>query len=348
MLKAGIIGFGGMAQWHLQKAAESGSIEWVGVYDINPEKGRDAEAKGLKSYASSADLLADKSIDIVFVVTPNNFHKEYSIAAMKAGKHVICEKPVTMDTAEYEEIMAVSKETGMRFTVHQNRRWDRDFRIMKEALDQGLIGKPFYIESRVQGSRGLFGDWRTVKVAGGGILLDWGVHLIDQIMWMIDAPVTEIYTHMFNIRYPEVDDNFKLLLKFGNGVSAMVQIDTCEFLPLPRWHCTGDCGSLVVDSWDCTGKIIRPNVGTPTWLEGTVYTSSGPTRTMAPRAPETVDELPLPEVKLDLLDFYRNFESVIRNGGEQLIRQEESLRVMKVIDAVFESWRTGNCIKGSF
>jgi len=103
-----------------------------------------------------------------------------------------------------------------------------------------------------------------------------------------------------------------------------------------------------VEDWDCRGKIIRPNVTTPTWLEGTVYTSSGPTRTMAPRAPETVDELPLPEVQPDLLDFYRNFESVIRNGGEQYIKLEESMRVMKVIEAVFESWRTGDFIKGSF
>lgn len=140
--------------------------------------------------------------------------------------------------------------------MHQNRRWDRDFLIVKKAIEDGTLGKPFYIESRVQGSKGIPGDWRCVKEAGGGMLLDWGVHLIDQIMWLVKSPVKEVYAAPALVKFPEVDDNFKLLLRFENGLSALVEVDTYTFINLPRWHVSGDAGTLQIDSFGCEGKIV--------------------------------------------------------------------------------------------
>lgn len=337
MYEIGIIGYGGMGAYHAKQISSVKGFHIAGAYDIEPGQVEKARADGYKGYGRLEDILADPDLRTVVIAVPNNFHKELSIAAMEAGKNVICEKPVMMDAPELEDVIKAQQRTGKLFCVHQNRRWDKDFLIVKKAIADGLIGKPFYIESRVQGAKGIPGDWRCVKAAGGGMLLDWGVHLIDQIMWITDSPVTEIYAHMLSVKFPEVDDNFKVLLRFENGLSALVEVDTYTFINLPRWHVTGDAGTLQVDDFSCGGKIVRASASEMHWEEGIVYTAAGPTRTMAPRPKESIEEQPLPELETDACDFYRNFRDADEGKAPIVVRNDEALRVMRVIDAIFES-----------
>lgn len=344
-IKAAIIGFGGMGSFHARQIKQINSIEVTGVYDIDPKKVQEAAGKGYKGYSTLEECLSD-STELVIIATPNNFHKEISIKALRAGKHVICEKPVMMNALELEEVLEVSKQENKIFTVHQNRRWDRDFRIVKEALDKKLIGKPFYIESRVQGSRGIPGDWRCVREAGGGMLLDWGVHLLDQLLWLVESPVTEVYAHLLSVKFEDVDDNFKVLLKFKNGLSALIEVDTYTFIPLPRWHISTDSGTLVINDWECGGKILKANLVEFKWEEGIVHTSAGPTKTMAPRPVETIDELPLPQMEPDCKDYYDNVAKAVKGEEELIVTPAQAMRVMRIIDAIFESAERGECIKG--
>ncbi len=345
MHKVGIIGYGGMGSgWHPQRFEETGRAKAVAAYDINPVKLEKAEKDGLVACRSAEELLAMPDIDIIVVATPNNFHCKYSLAALEAGKNVLCEKPVMMNAAELEKVLAMANKTGKIFSAHQNRRFDRDFVTVKTAVEGGMIGKPFYIESRVQGCRGIPGDWRCVTAAGGGMIYDWGIHLLDQILWMEKPPVTEVYCHLLKVKY-DVDDNFKLLLKFKNGLSALIEIDTYCFLPLPRWHVHGDHGTMVVDDWNCGGKIKKSKTLEMVWEEGVVWTEGGPTKTMAPRPRESVEELALPDVKTDVVDFSRNFLDAVEGRCPQLVRHDEMLRVMKVIDAAFRSGNEGICIR---
>ncbi len=340
-----IVGFGGIGNWHANNIMEMDETGLAGVYDINPKRTELAASKGIAVYPDYEALLADASIDTVIVATPNNFHKSLSIQALQAGKNVICEKPVMMNAKELQEVLAVAKEAGKLFAPHQNRRWDRDFNIVKNVLDSGVIGKPFYIESRVQGAKGIPGDWRCVKEAGGGMLYDWGVHLIDQIMWYVDSPVTEVYTHMLSVKFEDVDDNFKLMLRFENGLSALIEVDTYTFINLPRWHVSCTEGTMVVDNWDCDGRIVKAKTVEFNWEEGIVYTAAGPTKTMAPRPKESIEELPLPEVSVDCKDYYRNFARAAQGVEELIVQPWQALRVMKVIDAAFESGQKGGCVK---
>lgn len=339
-----IVGYGGMGGYHHKHIPTDCGFKVTGVYDINPKRSSMAEKHGLKAYASLEELLKDDSIELVVVATPNNFHKEIVTTALRAGKNVVCEKPVALNSKELEEMIAVSKETGRLFTVHQNRRWDKDYNIVKKAISDGTLGTPFYIESRVQGANGVPGDWRCVKEAGGGMLLDWGVHLLDQILWMVDSPVTQIYTHMLSVKFKDVDDNFKLLLRFENGLSAMVEVDTYCFEPLPRWHVSGDRGTLTLKNWACEGSITRADITKMHWEPGIVYTASGPTKTMAPRPIETIEQYPLPEVETDWGDYYRNINDVLDGKAELIVKPEQCLRVMNVIDATFESAEKGICV----
>lgn len=344
--KLGIIGFGGMGSYHSNMIREKiDAIEVKGVYDVREERRAEAMKQGLKRYESLEELLADEEISIVTIATPNNFHKDLAIAALRAGKNVVCEKPVTLNAAELEEIMQVQKETGKVFTIHQNRRWDKDFVIVKKIVDEGIIGKPYMIESRVQGSKRVLQGWRGAKINGGGMVYDWGIHILDQVMWLDRSKVREVYADLYYIYSKEVDDNFKAIIRFESGLSAMLQVDTNCFINQARWHVTAEDGTAVIQDWGCNGKIVKladeRDLG---WDDEIIYTEAGPTRTMAPRPRETTAELPLPDVTTDWADFYKNVVRTMEGKAELIVKPEESLRVMKVIGKIFESGASGKSV----
>jgi predicted dehydrogenase len=142
---------------------------------------------------------------------------------------------------------------------------------------------------------------------------------------------------MLSVKFPNIDDNFKLMLRFENGLSALIEVDTYTFINLPRWHVSGDAGTACVDDFSCNGKIVKARVEEMRWESGIVYTAAGPTRTMAPRPTESVEELSLPSVESDARDYYRNFKAATEGKESLAVTPEESLRVMRVIDAVFAS-----------
>ncbi|MBQ9939593.1 MAG: Gfo/Idh/MocA family oxidoreductase [Oscillospiraceae bacterium] len=336
----GIIGYGGMAGYHhansLKYEEFKDEFKYVAAYDINPERLELAEKKGLIAYKTAEELLADESIDTVLIATYNNFHHDYAIAAMRAGKNVICEKPVAMNAAELEEMIAVSKETGKVFTVHQNRRWDKDFNIVKKAYESGVLGDAYTFESRVHGANGAIFGWRRYKEMGGGMLLDWGVHMLDQLLFMFgDEKVVEVYAQFANVTVEEVDDYCKVILKFESGKSATVEVGTTCYQPLPRWFVSGSKGTLVVKNWECEGSILCSKNTETVWEPIVIQTVAGPTRTMAPRPKETMEEIPLPEADPHWTDYYHNVVAAIEGREELIVKPEQALRVLKVIDAAF-------------
>ncbi len=345
--KLGIIGFGGMGGYHFMQIREKlqDVVTVKGVFDVREEQQQLAIDNSLVAYGDRESLLSDPEIDMVLVATPNNYHKEIVIDALKHGKNVICEKPVTLSADELREILAVAKETGKVFTVHQNRRWDRDYRIITEIVKSGIIGKPYMVESRVQGSKRVLQEWRGRKENGGGMIYDWGIHILDQVMWLDKSKVKEVYCDTFSIFTKEVDDNFKAIIKFESGLNAMLQVDTNCFINQPRWHLLCEDGSAEITDWACNGRIVRLKDDTElAWDNVIVYTEAGPTRTMAPRPRETTEEMPLPAVASDWCDFYKNVTATIEGREQLIVKPEETLRVMTVIDALFESARIGRSV----
>ena len=340
--KMGIIGFGGMAGHHVNDLAkrEYGRVEIKGVFDLDEKACQRALDKGLAVYSSKEELLSDPELDMVLVATTNEVHKSLSIEALRAGKNVICEKPVTMSSDELLEIMQVQKETGKVFTIDQNRRTNRDFVLMRKKVEEGLIGKPLIIESRVEGSRGMPTGWRTLKALGGGMMLDWGVHLIDQLLYMTDEKVTQVYCKMLSVQYPEVDDNFHLMITFESGLIAIVEVGTNNYVTHPRWYVMGETGTIQIEDWSCNGKVVRCIDKEDKWEEEIFYTAAGPTKTMAPRnknSTETI-ELSLPkELPDNLTVVYDQFIDAIEGKAELTIKPEQALRVMRVMEAAFAS-----------
>ena len=346
-IKMAIIGMGGMAGWHYRNVTEKvPEIQIVGAYDIREEAKKTIDELGIKNYASPEELYADKDVDLVLIATPNDVHKSYSIACLESGKNVLCEKPVTMNTQELEEIIEVANRTGKLFTVHQNRRWDSDYLTIKKIIDEGILNDVYRIETKVQGSRQYVHGWRGYKINGGGMVLDWGIHLVDQLMDLYpNNKVTSVHAHFHQIVMAEVEDDFTANLKFDNDVSAIVNVSMSSFIPQPRWQIFAKDGTAKIINWDVEGELIRLKQDDElVWDDVIVYTSAGPTRSMAPRPNSTVENLPLPIVKGDWLDLHRNIVDVLNGKGDIIVTHEQALRRMKVVDAIFESAQSGEAV----
>lgn len=339
--KFALIGYGGMAHHHKDALGRYDRAELKGIYDIDPSVMEKVVSDGFYPYSSKEEIFFDSEIDGVVIATTNDAHKALAIEAMKNGKNVICEKPVTMSSDELCEIMEAAKEYGKVFTIDQNRRTNRDFVLMKRKVEEGLLGDVYVIESRVEGSRGMPKGWRTLKRLGGGMMLDWGVHLIDQLMYMYDGvKVTSVYCKMYNIQYSEVEDNFHMTMTFENGVTAHIEVATNNFITHPRWYVLGKEGTLQIDDWNCDGKIVRCIDKEDIWEEEIFYTKAGPTKTMAPRSEKSTETIKISE-PTDVVDnlsvVYNQFLDAVEGKAELTIKPEQALRVMKVMEAAFRS-----------
>ena len=335
--KIAMIGFGGMANWHYNKIQTIDGLEVAGIWDIKEERREYAKSKQIHVYESLEDLLVDKQTDLVLVATPNDVHKELTIAALEAGKNVVCEKPVTLCSADLQEMRNVAERTGKFFTVHQNRRWDEDFLTVKKILDEGKLGELFRIESRVHGSRGIPGDWRQEKEKGGGMVLDWGVNLLDQILLLFaDIPLKKVYASITQVTNQLVDDGFTTDLIFENGVRVLVEVGTSNFVELPRWYVLGSEGTAVIQDWKLNGKIVRA-CGNDEKDVVPVITAAGLTKTMAPRRDDSIHTEELPKVTSDIREFYQNVMAVLEGRETSRIQLDEVARVMRLMEAIFES-----------
>ena len=331
-----VIGYGGQGRWHTGQILASDVATLSGIYDIDEEKNRLAQKNGIRAYSSFEEVLSDSMVDAVVIAVPNDSHRSLVIKALKAGKNVICEKPVEMSVAVLDEMIAAAKNAGKLFTVHQNRRFDVDFLAMKQLVRSGEIGELISIESRIHGSRGIPSDWRCQKSHGGGMLLDWGVHLIDQILQIINGKVVGVYCTFTHITTSEVDDGFKLNLYFEGGKTAYIEVGTYNFLAMPRFYLQCKNGSAIIENWQKNAQVARMKA----WNEKEVLpvqTAAGITKTMAPRDEITLDTYEVERPVSDVHDFYRNFCAALDNRAELLVKHCEVRRVMQIMEAAFKS-----------
>lgn len=336
-LKIGIIGFGGMGHYHVENVKVPG-VYFVSVCDIDEKQVADADEYGLKVFLNREDdFFADEDINTVLLTVPNHLHKEYAIKAAKAGKNIICEKPAALNLAEFDEMVSAVERYGVLFEVHQNRRWDKDYNIVKEIFDKNIIGNIFNIESTLHSPNGRIHNWHVFKKYGGGMVFDWGVHLIDQILYMIPGKIQSVYADTKNVFHEDVEDYYKIIIKFRNGHTATLSHSTYCLKPSPRWLVCGDKGTAVINTFAGDGNIYRTSVlleKLPPKIEPNV---AGPTRSFIPMLPGQLLIEELPCVQTSWQDYYKNYLDVLNGKAEFVVKNIEVRRVLAVIEAVFES-----------
>lgn len=328
-----IVGYGGMGAYHSTAFLKNNEkFEISAIYDIDKTRYEIAKNNQLncKFCNTKEEISNNKNIDAVLIATPNDTHLGLVKYFAKSGKHIICEKPVALTLVEYKEMVETCKNCGVVFTVHQNRRWDSDFLTIKNICESGEIGEITRIESRVQGGNGIPGDWRKFKENGGGMMLDWGVHLIDQAVCTFGVPESIYCSFSYNQGF-EVDDGFNLIMNYKNRLIYEIVVDTNCFIPLPRWMVYGKSGTAKIDDWNLNGKIIKPVYSKDLKIAG-ITAGNGFTKTMAYRTAESVQELPLKIVYSENNAFYNEFYSMVINGKEPYIKECEVASVMKLME----------------
>ena len=240
-MKMGIIGYGDMAHWHKDTVNQIDDLDIVGVWDIKESARQNAKNEGLFVYESLDAMLSDNEITFILIATDNDVHAPIAIKAMKHGKHVVCEKPITLSTILLDEMIDVSEKTSTLLSVHQNRRWDNDFLTAKRIIEQNELGVIFKLESRVHGSRGISNTWRRKKEKGGGVIYDWGVHLFDQLLQIKKGiGIKSVYAVSHNVTTSSVEDSFTAIIIFDDGMQATIDVETSDFIGSSRWRIFGN------------------------------------------------------------------------------------------------------------
>lgn len=344
MKRVAVIGYGGQGAWHCSQIQKSDVVCLAGTYDIKENRRAAAVQNGIFVYENNEAIFADGGVDIVVVATPNDVHEDLVVNALLSGKNVICEKPAALSVESFDRMVEAANKSGKRLSVHQNRRWDVDFLGVKSVIRSCEIGEVIRIESRIHGSRGIPSDWRCEKAPGGGMILDWGVHLIDQMLQLIPEKIVAVNCVNTHITNSEVDDGFRLELIFESGKTAHVEVGTYNFLPLPRFYMQCKQGSLYLEDWQKKAHIAKLTA----WIEKDVtpvQNAAGITKTMAPRDELTLEEYDIEIPETDVHNFYRNFVLAIDGKEEQLIKNCEVRRVLSVMQACFLSDEQGTTLR---
>lgn len=348
-LKYAVIGYGFIGRRHVNTLKNFPDVDCVAVCDINPQRCEEVKAlyPEIQVYEASKEMFEKADFDGVIIAANNNQHKKLAIQAAKAGRHILVEKPAALTVDEFDEMIREAQQAGVTLTVHQQRRFDKDFCSVKECYDHGLVGRTYMIKSSLYGYNGNMHDWHVYKSEGGGMLYDWGVHLIDQILYMIDSRIVSVYADVRNVINKEVDDYFNIILRFENMVTVQIELGTYVLSDKKdwferHWYVGGDKGSMYADKFNPEGKIVR----TSRLLENAAMdqdkslASYGPTRSFGVPAPGLIVTENIPAVSSEQIQFFSNYFRAVRGEEAFLVKLPEVRRVLSVMEACRESART--------
>jgi len=281
-IKAGIIGCGFIANGkHLPALARHEDVDVVAFCDIIIEKAQDSAKQFGTPDAlvclDYRDVLARKDIDVIHVCTPNSSHSEISVAALRSGKHVMCEKPMAKTAAEAKAMLEASKATGKKLTIGYQNRFRQDSLLMKSMCESGDLGEIYLGKAFATRRRGVptWGVFMDKEKQGGGPLIDLGTHALDLTLWMMDnyEPVTVLGSTFdkiakigspANIMGPwdpkdyEVEDSAFGLVKFKNGATVILEASWAINMIVSNEAMTLLCGTKGgVDMFPPSGPVVR-------------------------------------------------------------------------------------------
>ena len=253
-LRFALAGCGTIAPTHARALAALPDAVLVACADVVPERARAFAAEfGLRA-AAWEDVLADPAIDAVSVCAPSGLHAVLGVEALRAGKHVVVEKPMDVSLAACDALLAAQRESGRTLAVISQHRFDRASQVVKQALDDGLLGDLVLVDARIPWYRTQeyydSGDWRgTWAMDGGGCLMNQGVHTADLLRWLA-GPVTRVYAQARTAAHVrlEVEDAIAATLTFANGAIGTLTASTAAYPGFPaRLALHGTRGSAVIE-----------------------------------------------------------------------------------------------------
>jgi len=343
MINVAIIGMG-RSGWELHASPLSKFPEYhlTAVCDQSEKRRVDAaHTFGVQTYAHWQEIVSHPNVELVVVSTPSNFHVEPTLAALSAGKHVVVEKPMATNLADVDRLVAAAQKAGRVLTVFHNRRWDRDYQMVKKLVQDNLLGELLTLESRVMtygpewatyGVPEFDPRWRTKAAFGGGFLADWGPHLVEQCLDLTGEQPTSLACQLRSQLWAtEVEDYFNIRLTFPSGLLVTLEGSNNARFPLPRWFLVGRSGTLIADgAWgNWTDMRIRTNL-------------SGVTMELTPQDIKSSSGSRNMDVGEELSAcFYNDLAEALHTGRPPAITAQRAREVMVILETARQSSKCG-------
>lgn len=334
-IKVGVIGYGGsynMGKTHLDEMSLAG-ISPKAVVEIDPSRLKAAEKDfpEIETYNSVEKMLNKSNIDLVTIITPHNTHAEIALKCINAGKGVCCEKPLAITTEECDKMIEAAEKNDVLISTYHSRHWDGCiFKAVEEICRKNRIGEVFRIEAHMGKYANPGNWWRSNRKISGGILYDWGVHLLEYSLQVIEGELCEVcgffkkgfWNTKWNADSNE-DEGF-LTARFKNGKWLTLNISSIDSFPKSErglLEITGTEGTYIMhmDKY----KIITHNNSEVQTFEG--------------ENPESEN-----------WRFYKNIANHLTNGEELVISGEWGRRPIHIIDLAVKSAERKSALKSSY
>ena len=341
-VRIGVIGVGSIGTVHTKAYAKVPDAEVVAMCDILPDrlKAKAAEFGIAKTYTDYKKLLADKQIDAVSVCVPNNMHAPIAIAALNAGKHVMLEKPMTLNPDLARDIIAARDKSGKQLQMGMVWRQKDEAQLVKQMISEGKLGKIYQIRVKLIRRRGIpgLGGWFTTKAcSGGGGLIDIAVHFLDLVMWATDywdptrvsakvyskfgSPIKDYHYISMWAGPPKLDGTFDVddyaagFVRFGKKATLSFEV---------AWACNADDECYVEFLGDKGGVKCGSNSGTTTFRTEV----GGKIADLDLRYDNSSDGFVIELSK---------FVAAVQGKGEVPATGEQGLVAMRLLDAIYRS-----------
>jgi predicted dehydrogenase len=340
-IRIGVIGLGWPGQMHSAAIAATPGASLYGISDLSEQALRNAQSvtPALHQFRDYREMLADPKVDAVVIGLPNFLHFTVSLDALKAGKHVLCEKPPTMDTKEMKRLKAAADRRGLTYAFGRQSRFSGEMQKARQLVKAGRLGDVYYAKTHWYRSRGIpvgVGGWFTdAKRSGGGAIIDIGIHTLDNAWFLMGAPrpvaVSAQVFQKFGRLVPkeirnDVDDCGFAFIRFEND--AVISLETTWAANLPPSK---------VEGWNGSQSSLL--FGTKASLE------TAPLRLYSERG-TGVKETAVPSRTADRFkEQMKDFVRAVRTGAPPTSDAEQAIHLMQMLDAIYKSSRIGREVR---
>jgi len=341
-LRVGVIGLG-MGRHHVSIYQQHRQARVVAIADVDTgrlqEIGDKHNVPG--RYTDVGEMLSKEELDVVSVTTPNFLHKPLTLACLKAGCHVLCEKPMAMNAAEARQMNKAAAAAGKRIMINFSQRFRPQTQALKREVDKGVLGDVYFARTTWLRRKGLpgFGGWFGQKqLSGGGPLIDLGVHRIDLALWLMGYPkpvwvMGETYNHLGSQiakrerKQFDVEDMAVGLVKFENGATLEIEASWAGHIKERELMHTRLLGTK--------GGLVHYNVQDGYQYHAEIYTErKGRQVTITPRVSKKPERYPMTQF----------IDCILKNEPHDATG-EQGYIVMQLLDAIYKSAQQGRPIR---
>ncbi len=346
-----VVGYGphgGMGDAHGAAATAVEGLELVAAVDPEPSRRKAAEQAfpHVRTYGAVAEVLLDGDVDVGVIATPPSSHATLALQLLRAGKHVVLEKPMCLTLAEADELIATAEAQGLMLTVHQNRRWDPDFVALRRVVDAGMLGDVFNVETFVGGFEHPCRAWHSEHTVSGGAVYDWGSHHVDWILQLMGTAPARVTTTAHKRVWHDVTnlDQLRLRLAWDDGREAQfLQSDIAAVRP-PKLFVQGTEGTLVGHYRPVVAERVEAGRG---YVRDESHHAEAPVPlTLARHEPGYgITETLLPPAPEQRFAFHRNLADHLHLDEPLAVTPRSVRAVVAVLEASHGSGTTGETVE---